>query len=135
MTNIVRDDILDYQKLLELYPWLAAKKQKAIISPDTDGFLCGLFMAELLDWEIVGYYDGKAMVLRKGLSAGDCVFLDMDVFRKEIKSIGHHMVLHSMENKLSQRVYADIVAGNPLSMAITAAGRMEYTPDGEGRIR
>ncbi|WP_181180242.1 hypothetical protein [Candidatus Thermokryptus mobilis] len=33
-------------------------KNKVIISPDVDGFLCGLLVSYYLDWEIVGFYDG-----------------------------------------------------------------------------
>jgi len=62
------------------------------LSPDSDGLLCGLFMSTYLNWQMKGFYDGKIMLLDKDVSAKDCVFIDMEVFRKNIKSVGHHMV-------------------------------------------
>ena len=84
---------IDYGKVIEKYPWIVKQNHNCILSPDSDGLLCGLFMSAYLNWKIKGFYDGKVMLLEKGISAKDCVFLDMEIFRKEIKSIGHHMVL------------------------------------------
>jgi hypothetical protein len=75
------------------------KGQNCILSPDTDGLLCGLFMSTYLDWRIKGFYDGKVMLLDKNISAKDCVFLDMEVFRKEIKSVEHRMVQFNKKAK------------------------------------
>lgn len=75
------------------YPWVFERGKNCILSPDSDGLLCGLLMSHYLGWKIKGFYDGKLLILEKGLSAKDCVFLDIDIFRKDIKSIGHHMVL------------------------------------------
>lgn len=49
-------------------------------------------MSNILDWKVKGFYDGKIILLEKGLSAKDCIFLDMEIFRKNVKSVGHHMV-------------------------------------------
>lgn len=40
--------------MLKKYPWLVERGQKCVISPDADGILCGLFMSQYLDWEVVG---------------------------------------------------------------------------------
>lgn len=90
-------DYMNYEELINNFPWVTERGINAIISPDSDGFLCGLLMANLLSWKIQGYYDGKILILREGIKAKDCVFLDMDIYRPNIKSIGHHMV---MFNKL-----------------------------------
>lgn len=87
-----RTDQIDYEKIVKDYPWIIKRGQNCILSPDSDGLLCGLFMSTYLDWQIKGFYDGKVMLLDKDFSAKDCVFLDMEVFRKDIKSVGHHMV-------------------------------------------
>lgn len=84
---------IDYRKIIKEHPWIVEKNQKCILSPDSDGLLCGLFMSNYLNWEIKGFYDGKVLLLDKSTSARGCVFLDMEVFRKEIRSVGHHMVL------------------------------------------
>ena len=90
-----KDDIIDYNLIIKEYPWIVEKNQNCILSPDSDGLLCGLLMSHLLNWKIKGFYDGKVMLLEKGLSAKDCVFLDMEIFRKDIRSFGHHMLLYN----------------------------------------
>ena len=52
-----------------------------------------------LNWRIVGFYDGKVMLLKKGISCKDTVFLDMEIYRKDIKSMGHHMLLYNKNNR------------------------------------
>ena len=94
-----KTDQIDYGEIVGKYPWVLKKNQNCILSPDSDGLLCGLFMSKYLGWEIKGFYDGKVMLLNKDVSAKDCVFLDMEIFRKDIKSIGHHMVQFNKKKK------------------------------------
>jgi hypothetical protein len=94
-----KEDRIDYEKVIKDYPWILEKSRKCILSPDSDGLLCGLFMSKYLDWKIVGFYDGKIMILKDGISVKDCVFLDMEIFRKSIISVGHHMVLYNKRKK------------------------------------
>lgn len=91
--KLVIEDKLNYEGLIQKYPWIIEKKKNAILSPDSDGFLCGLFMSYFFDWNVVGFYDGKILLLRKDLSSEECIFLDVEIYRKNIRSIGHHMVL------------------------------------------
>ncbi len=100
MTNLntligFSDSTVDYEAIHEKHPWIRRQKMKCILSPDSDGLLCGLFMSHYYDWEIVGYYDGKVLLLQDGVSTHDenCVFLDVEIYREHVKSIGHHMVL------------------------------------------
>lgn len=95
---LVKDGILQYDVLLSLYPWLTAREQNAIISPDVDGILCGLLMSHYFNWKVVGFYDGKDLAVKEGVDVKTCVFLDMDIFRKDIRSCGHHMVLYNDNN-------------------------------------
>jgi hypothetical protein len=94
-----RTDKIDYKKIIENYPWIVSRRQNCILSPDSDGLLCGLFMSTYLDWKVKGFYDGKIMLLDKNVSAKNCVFLDMEVFRKDIRSVGHHMVQFNKNKK------------------------------------
>ncbi|MCK5473134.1 MAG: hypothetical protein KAI59_03815 [Planctomycetes bacterium] len=94
-----RDEKIDYGEIALKFPWILEKKQNCILSPDSDGFLCGLFMSHFLDWKIKGFYDGKVMVLEKGILPSECIFLDMEIFRKDIKSVGHHMVLYNKNSR------------------------------------
>jgi hypothetical protein len=91
----VKDGILQYDLLLSLYPWIIAREQKAIISPDVDGILCGLLMSHYFNWKVVGFYDGRDIAIKQDVDVRTCIFLDMDIFRKNIKSCGHHMVLYN----------------------------------------
>lgn len=92
---IGKNDQIDFQKILEQFPWIKKRNQKCILSPDSDGLLCGLFMSHYLDWEVVGFYDGKVCVLKEGISTydDDVCFLDMEIYREGIKSFGHHMLM------------------------------------------
>ena len=105
MSNIQRllenrhNDKIDYKKIIEKYPWIVEKNHKAILSPDSDGLLCGLFMSHYFDWTIEGFYDGKVMLLKDGVKPKDCVFLDMEISRSEIRSLGHHMLLLNKNSK------------------------------------
>ncbi|MDD4990060.1 MAG: hypothetical protein PHW31_02005 [Candidatus Pacebacteria bacterium] len=87
--------MLDYQKIFQKYPWIITKNKSCIISPDSDGFLCGLLMSHYFNWKIKGFYDGKILLIENGFKAKDCVFLDMEIFRPTIKSAGQHMLLYN----------------------------------------
>ncbi|MBI4159871.1 hypothetical protein HY504_01760 [Candidatus Wolfebacteria bacterium] len=95
-----RDDAIDYSAVIKKFPWLVQKDQNCVLSPDSDGFLCGLFASHYLNWKIRGFYDGKIMVLEKGFKSKDCIFLDMEVFRKGIRSVGQHMVMFNKKDRL-----------------------------------
>jgi hypothetical protein len=84
---------INYAGVIEKYPWIVSRGQKCVLSPDCDGLLCGLLMSALFDWEIVGFYDGKTLLLKNGVAVADCVFLDMEIFRNYVRSLGQHMLL------------------------------------------
>lgn len=90
---------LDYKRLLAKNTWIVSKGQGCILSPDSDGLLCGLLMSHYFDWKIRGYYDGKVLLINNKTDIKKCVFLDMEIFRKEVKSVGHHMVLFNKKKK------------------------------------
>lgn len=92
-----RNDVVDYSAVIKKFPWLVQKDQNCVLSPDSDGLLCGLFVSHYLNWKTRGFYDGKIMVLEKGFNPKDCIFLDMEVFRKGIRSVGQHMVMFNKD--------------------------------------
>jgi hypothetical protein len=96
-----KTDKIDYEEVLKRFPWIIEKGKNCVISPDSDGLLCGLLMSHYLNWKIVGFYDGKVMILKNGLEPKNCVFLDMEIFRREVKSIGQHMLLYNKKRKPS----------------------------------
>lgn len=87
-------DVIDYEAVFKQYPWIVKREQDCILSPDTDGLLCGLLMSKYLGWHIRGFYDGKVLALEKGFKPKDCVFLDMEIFRPDVRSVGQHMVMY-----------------------------------------
>jgi len=88
-----KNDTVNYKEIIDKFSWIVTENQKCILSPDSDGLLCGLLMTHYLNWKVVGFYDGKVMLLNKDFKAKDCIFLDMEIYRKEIRSMGHHMLL------------------------------------------
>lgn len=60
-----KDAVIDYAAVIKKYPWLVQKEQNCVLSPDSDGLLCGLFMSHYLNWKIRGFYDGKIMLLEE----------------------------------------------------------------------
>jgi len=93
------DDKIDYADIIKKHPWIVEKNHKAILSPDSDGLLCGLFMSHYFNWTIEGFYDGKVMLLNDGVKPKDCIFLDMEISRSDIRSMGHHMLLLNKNSK------------------------------------
>ena len=85
---------IDYGSLIARFPWVIEREQNCILSPDSDGLLCGLLMSHYLGWHVRGFYDGKVLAIENGVSAQDCVFLDMEIYRTNIRSVGQHMVLY-----------------------------------------
>ena len=96
-----KNDQIDYNAIIKNYPWIVKQNYNCILSPDSDGLLCGLFLSHYLNWNIVGFYDGKVLVLKDGVSCYDqkTVFIDIEIFRKGVKSMGHHMLLHNVNHK------------------------------------
>lgn len=88
-----------------IFPWIHRDSDKIkgiIISPDTDGFISALFLNEIFGWRVIGFYDAKMIV-----TSTDCdfknkkesyAFIDMEILRANIKSVGHHIVLYNVQN-------------------------------------
>jgi len=93
-SSLVNKDTLNYGALLERYPWLIQRDQQAIISSDVDGILCALLMSHYFNWKVVGFYDGRDIAVKQRVDPKTCIFLDMDIFRKDVRSCGHHLVLY-----------------------------------------
>jgi hypothetical protein len=99
MENLVNEHgKIIYDNIIARYPWIVAENQKCILSPDSDGLLCGLLMSAMFNWKIVGFYDGKVMALKQKENTKDCIFLDMEIFRDYVKSLGQHMLLWDNKN-------------------------------------
>ena len=84
---------LNYQNIAKQFPWIASNDQNCVISPDSDGMLCALLMSHHFNWRIKGFYDGKVLLIEKGYSPQSVIYLDVEIYRKNIKSVGQHMLL------------------------------------------
>lgn len=87
-------DRVDHASILEKYPWILKENQECIVSPDSDGLLCGLLMSQYLGWHVVGFYDTKVLALKQGIQPKDRIFLDVEIFRPDVRSVGQHMVMY-----------------------------------------
>ena len=87
-------EVINYSAVIKKYPWLIIRGQNCVLSPDSDGLLCGLLMSYYLDWKIRGFYDGKILAVKQGGDLKECIFLDMEIFRPNIRSVGQHMVMY-----------------------------------------
>ncbi len=83
---------VDYEAITKKHPWIVQKSQKCVLSRDSDGFLCGLLVSQFLDWEIKGFYDGKVLIIKEDVQPENCIFLDVDINRTCVRSIGHHII-------------------------------------------
>lgn len=95
---MTKEERLNYRKLIKDNPWVVERNQNCILSPDSDGLLCGLLMSHYLDWQIRGFYDGKVLILARGVKPQECIFLDMEIFRSNIRSVGQHMLMYDKHN-------------------------------------
>lgn len=92
---IGRNQQIDYDDLIHNHPWIVTKNQECILSPDSDGLLCGLFMSKYLNWKIKGFYDAKVLLVDQEADLDNIVYLDVEICRSNVKSIGHHMLLNN----------------------------------------
>ena len=52
LLNDKHNDKIDYESLLKKFPWINEKNKCCILSPDSDGLLCGLFLSKYRNWKI-----------------------------------------------------------------------------------
>jgi|TARA_B100000315_G_C14566539_1_gene583252 hypothetical protein len=118
-------DIINYKQLLIDYPWITKNNPKCILSPDSDGFLCGLLTTNFLNGEIVGFYDGKVLIIRNDVNIYDSIFYDMEINRNSIKSIGQHLVTWN-NNLLNRQNLSNCI--NPNNIRKIQGKPMSPTP-------
>jgi hypothetical protein len=105
-------EMCDYGVLRTEFVGLFEKGRPCVISGDIDGVLSAVLMGHTLGWPVVGVYtlndlwvlrshlgsEGKDVEL--ALEAANMVFLDHDVYRTGIASIGHHILQWSPETPI-----------------------------------
>jgi site-specific DNA-methyltransferase (adenine-specific) len=106
----------DYVTLKKQAGWLRHKKQLMVISPDLDGVLSALLLQHLWKWELVGFYDASTLWLLKeysNLDATKPTFVDHDICRKHLPSIGHHMLKWGQDTPIPECEGPDAQSFNP----------------------
>lgn len=105
-------DACDYKALRTEFSNLFQPKRKCVISVDIDGVFSAVLLGQLLGWEVAGFYTlNDLWVTRETLPSDSAnpenalkkaglVFIDHDIYRQEIDSIGHHMLQWSPETDI-----------------------------------
>lgn len=107
-------DVIDYNQIINQNPWLTSANRKCIISPDSDGFLCGLLVTNYLNWEVSGFYDGKILITSDDIDITNYAFLDIEINRKNVGSIGNHLVEYNRSLQLNNHNFNYCVQPNML---------------------
>ncbi|TAL19379.1 hypothetical protein EPN90_03455 [Patescibacteria group bacterium] len=105
---------IDYENLIERRPWVVERGRQYILSPDSDGFLCGLLVTNFLDGEVVGFYDGKILISKDGVNFRNCIFLDIEINRRDIGSMGNHLVEYNRNLVVNNRNFDECIQPNIL---------------------
>lgn len=64
-----------------------------VISPDMDGFMSAKLLSLYGGAQVVGAYDKNILILADDINPEECLFVDCDLNRKNLVSIGNHMRL------------------------------------------
>jgi hypothetical protein len=92
-------------KSRKIFSWISDESDKIegiICDPDTDGFISSLFLNQVFKWKVVGFYDGESLVVTKNINFQEnkekYVFIDVEILRPYIKSVGHHILVWDQNN-------------------------------------
>jgi hypothetical protein len=105
-------DRCDYDLLHERFSGMFRKGRRCVISVDLDGVFSAAMLAHHFEWQVVGFYTINDLWVRRGvLAAGvsdpetalkgaDLIFLDHDIYRPWVDSIGHHLLQWSPDTPI-----------------------------------
>ena len=82
-------------KIINQYPWIQETGRKMVVGTDLDAMLSALLLSQYNNWDIIGFYDFTTIYYEKDQSIEtlrQSVWVDLDVYRSEIASIGHHIL-------------------------------------------
>lgn len=84
-----------FEDWLSSFPWLVEPGLQCVVSSDLDGLSCAMLQHHRLGWTTVGAYDGAFLTLYEAPADIDwtsVVFLDVEILRGPIRSIGNHLL-------------------------------------------
>lgn len=104
MTQSYIIDPFSRESAQEKHPWLRTRDLYMVLGDDLDSVTCAVLMHHLLGWKVAGFYvDYKQVWYPGGVDIEvlrDAVWLDLDISREQIKSIGHHILLSRPDDHL-----------------------------------
>lgn len=91
-------------ELIETRPWLQRIINKEgcpiVIGADLDGWLSALLLTQH-GCVVEGVYNNRQLALKQGTYGKDHIFIDFDVARQNVISVGHHITSLSQKNNSS----------------------------------
>lgn len=85
---------VNYIQICQDFPWLDEEDRPMVSSLDLDGIVSAMLMQSLRGWKLVGFYDAQRLWIIDGVCPfnGEVIFLDHDIYRDKIPSVGHHIL-------------------------------------------
>ncbi len=87
------------------YEWLTSRSLEMVLGDDLDSIMCATLMHHLLGWQVAGFYVDYHKVWHASevdpRTLSHAVWLDLDMSREQIKSIGHHILLSTTTDDLA----------------------------------
>lgn len=85
----------------EQYPFLEDRNRAMVVGSDVDALLSAAFLHEELGWEFAGFYTGFETVYYTDVDTiRDAVWVDLDVNRPSLRSVGHHILRTRQDDAL-----------------------------------
>jgi site-specific DNA-methyltransferase (adenine-specific) len=123
-------DRCDYEALKADASWLRQRGLPMVISPDLDGVLSAMLLQHLWQWQLVGFYDAENLWLLREYSDiehSKPVFVDHDIYRKDLPSIGHHMLKWGLDTPVPEHESPQSVNPNLLrDIVFSRRGEKEF---------
>lgn len=89
--------------VIHKYPWIGRKDQKMIAGTDFDGIFSAMFLNEVKNYELIGFYDFETIWIENTANLNDiknAIWVDLDIYHEDIKSIGHHILKFRSDDKI-----------------------------------
>ena len=103
---------LEKNKIIEKFPYLCNLNTNItgiVIGNDLDALLSAFVLKNKFNWNVVGIYDLENLWFDKNLTIGEfktliknhqLLWIDLDIYNKDIPSIGHHILEYNENDKL-----------------------------------
>ena len=113
----MKDNMKTKKQIIDERPWLKQiidnKGVDIVVGGDLDGFLSGLILTKHFA-TVRGIYNNRQLALHKDSQGKDCVFVDFDITRPNVRSIGHHITSHSKKNNTSHLYHLEGIQINEI---------------------